>query len=95
LTRRLFSLGAIQPIDFLERVVPAIRSWLVELLQDNMPEKADVVLWVRQAMRQVLDSTRWPFADEFLDAAALEAIVKLTDSLYDQIANLDRSQFGL
>lgn len=86
LTQRLTALGAIQPIDFLDRFAPAIRSWLVDLLRDQLPAKDDVMRWIGDALRQVLDSTEFPFADDFLDVAIREAILTIAGALYDQIA---------
>lgn len=85
LTRRLQALGAVQPVDFLDRLMPAIRSWLFELLRDELPEKRDVLDWITEAMRAVLESHEFPFADEFLDVAIREAVVTLAGALYDQL----------
>lgn len=90
LTQRLAALGAVQPIDFLDRFAPAIRSWLVDLLRDQMPAKEDVMRWIGDALRQVLDSTEFPIADDFLDVAIREAILTIAGAAYDQLVATNR-----
>ena len=90
LTRRIQALGAIQPIDFLDRIMPAIRSWLFELLREELPSKRDVLDWISEALRAVLESHEFPFADEFLDVAIREAVVTLAGAGYDQLVDLTK-----
>lgn len=92
LVDRLAALGAVQPVDFLDRVMPAIRSWLFELLRSELPDKKDVLQWVDESLQKVLKSHEFKFADEFLDAVIRSAIVNLTDALYDQLVDLTRKQ---
>lgn len=84
LTNRFMALGAIDPVNFADRVLAAVREWLAEI--NDLPSKVVVLQATAQALDRAFAGIDTPGPDVIVEPILKSAILSLVEFTYKQLA---------